>query len=370
MTAVRKHVGPSTDVIAVVKANAYGHGLVKIGQAAQMAGAAGLGVALADEGVRLREQGITLPILVMSAIPVRQAAMAVRYRLTCTVCDQELPRALCSAAQEQETFADVHLKVDSGMGRLGVDPASAGQLLESISALPFVRLTGIFTHLACAEEPDPSRTLEQIRRFKQIRLELTREGASAGTHRWHLANSAGTARFPECAMDAVRVGLLIYGYDPTSHMRTLEPAACWKSTVSYVKECPAGTPISYGGTFVTPHPMTVATVGVGYADGYPRALSSRGEVLLGGRRARVLGRICMDQMMVEVPAGSLARPGDEVVLMGAQGSERITAEEIAGRAGTILHELLSRLGGRMPRVYIDSGGRPESPNRGTESKHD
>ncbi|MCA1596560.1 MAG: alanine racemase [Chloroflexi bacterium] len=363
IAAVQQLVGPAVQVVVVVKADAYGHGLIPVGRAAQEAGAAGLGVALVEEGVRLRQAGITVPVLVMTSIPAAQAPDAVRFRLTCALCDRSLARALSAAAIQQGSRAFVEIKIDTGMGRIGIAPSEAAAFIEFCRGLPGLTIVGAFSHLSSAEDEDPSVSIEQHQRLAAVRRSLVSAGSDAIRWRWHLANSAAAVRFPESRLDAVRVGLLAYGFNPVSRLNhtgaaplALEPAARWMTRIGFVKTAPPGTPISYGGDYVTPARMTVATLGLGYADGYPRTLSNVGEVLIDGRRCRVLGRICMDQMMVGVPAGARADSGDPVVVMGTAGSQTITAEELAGRAGTILHELLARLGSRMPRVYRGESG--------------
>lgn len=349
--AVRKLVGPQTAVFVVLKANAYGHGLVEVGRAVERAGAHGIGVALLDEGVRLRDAGITLPILVMTSIPASGAEEAVRYNLICALCEPFLARALSQAAVRMGRPARVEIKVDTGMGRLGVQPQELGPFLEENAILPGLKIEGVFSHLSSADEPDLAFSLEQIASFQRARQSICSRGK--GIRRWHLGSSAAAVRLPECRMDAVRVGLLAYGLNPAAPFQSLslEPALTWKARIGFIKQSPAGAPISYGRSYMTDRTTRVATLGVGYADGYPRALSNVAEVLVDGQRAPVIGRICMDQAMIALPDGASAEVGDSVVLLGRQGQEQITTEELAERAGTILHELLARLGTRMPRVY-------------------
>ncbi|HET6384494.1 MAG TPA: alanine racemase [Armatimonadota bacterium] len=348
LALIRKEVAPGAAVIAVVKANAYGHGLAAVGIEAERAGAASLGVALVDEGVQLREAGVRIPTLVMASIQPAQAAEAVRHGLTCALCEADVARALSTAAVDQGRRASVEIKLDTGMGRVGIPPDRLPSFLEESGSLPGLVVEGVFSHLSAAEEADPAYSLYQLEQLLKARCDC-----SDPRWRWHLSNSAAAVGLPQCRLDAVRVGLLVYGLNPLEAVAplALEPAACWKTRVAFVKECPPGRFLSYGRAYETRSPARIATLAVGYADGYPRALSNVGEVLLGGKRAPIRGRICMDQMLVEVPAGVEARVGDEVVLMGQQGQERITAEELAERAGSITHEILARLGTRMERWY-------------------
>ena len=354
IAATRRLVGPSTQVVVVVKANAYGHGLVQVGKAAEDACADGLAVALVEEGRQLREAGISIPILVLGSIPVGQAADAIESDLTCALCDPGLAEALSSSAVKLQRPARVEIKIDTGMGRIGLQPDELPAFLDRCDHLAGLQVKGVFSHLSCAEATDPSYSKLQYERFAGTKRKIGNQRPESRKWRWHLASSAAAAYLPECRLDGVRIGLLTYGLNPVAHLvpLRLEPVACWKTRITYMKDCPAGSSISYGRTYITSRPTRIATLGAGYADGYPRALSNRGEVLLGGRRTPIAGTVCMDQMMIEIPADMPASVGDEVVLMGSQGTETITTQELADRAGAVMHEILARLGARLERVYL------------------
>ena len=351
--AVRRSLTPKAAVLVVVKANAYGHGLIPVSLAVEKAGASGVAVATADEGIQLREAGVRLPILILGAIPPSEAPDIVHHEITCALCETGLARALSAAAAHQKRPARAHLKVDTGMGRLGILPCELPEFFATCAVLPGVRIDGVFSHLSTSEDEDTAFADWQTQRFKRLRREMIALSPAAASWQWHLANSAATVLLPESRFDAVRVGLLAYGLNPVTTFRRfdLKPAAQWKTRITFMKVCPSGLPISYGRTFHTTAPTRVATLGVGYADGYPRSLSNAAEVLVGGCRAPVIGRVCMDQMMIAIPDGVAASIHDEVVLMGDQDGECISPEEVSAWAGTILHELFARLGARMPRFY-------------------
>ena len=353
MRLLRQSVPGTAGIMAVVKADGYGHGAVTVARAALAGGAEALAVASAGEGAQLRESGLKTPvILVLGAADRESADAALTYGLTLTVCSPEMIRACQDAADAAGQGAvSVHLKVDSGMGRLGVRTTEERDaVLAALRECPGVRLTGAFTHFSDADgdEDGEAYSLVQFRKF----LELT-EGL--GVIR-HCANSAAALRHPEWALDMVREGISLYGCPPVGTDLALRPCMTWLAKISYVKEVPAGAYISYGRTFRTEKPARIATVTCGYGDGYHRAASGRAEVLIRGRRARVLGRICMDQMMADVTEIPEAAPGDPVILMGSDGTERITAEDIARWCGTISYEVLLSSGSRVRRVLKSTGG--------------
>jgi len=252
--------------------------------------------------------------------------------------------------------------VDTGMGRLGVRPHEALAFAQLVSALPGLRTDGVYSHLATADHDDVSYARGQARQFQQVLNDLGAHGISPPLR--HLANSAATARFPEMHLDLVRTGLLIYGLNPLSRELNeirLFPALSWKSRIACVKSMPAGQRLSYNGLYTTQRPTRIACVPVGYADGFPRALSNVGLVLVGGRRCPVVGAVCMDQMLVDL-GGIEAKAGDEVVLIGEQMGERITANDIAAAQGTVVHEIVARLGKRLPRIYLGDDASEESSN--------
>jgi len=342
---LRKAVDPAA-VWAVVKADAYGHGLLPVARAAIRAGCEGICVALASEGVALRDAGVDAPILVLSEQPPEDAAAIVSHQLTPTVSTVEGIEAL---AAQRVRGVDVHLKIDTGMHRVGAAPADARRLAERIDANgPWLRLAGIFTHLAVADEPDDPYTARQLERFEEVLSSLPAVPVT------HAANSAGALAHDHARRSFVRAGITVYGISPgpgVDHLcAELRPAMALKARVSFVKRVGAGERISYGLRHTFAAETTVATLPIGYADGVRRGLSGAGAVLIGGRRRPITGVVTMDQLMVDCGDDPVRR-GDEAVLIGAQGEERITAEEWASLLGTIGYEVVCGIGGRVPRRY-------------------
>jgi len=350
MALLRGAVPSAAKMMAVVKADGYGHGAVTAARAALSGGADALAVATAEEGRQLRQAGIEAPILVLGAADPESAAIAAAEGLTLTVCSPEMVRN-CQAAAEAAAASKgtpvrlrVHLKVDTGMSRLGIRSAEERDaVMQALSECGRVQLEGAYTHFSDADGDEEGEAFSegQFARF----LELT-EGLRVLRH---CANSAASLRHPEWALDMVREGISFYGCPPVKTGLALQPCMEWRAKVSFVKEVPAGVYVSYGRTFQTDRPMRIATVTCGYGDGYHRAASGRAEVLIHGKRARVLGRICMDQMMADVTEIPEVRPEDPVVLIGRQGEEQITAEEMARWCGTISYEVLLSCGDRVPR---------------------
>ncbi len=350
------HVAPSS-VCAVVKANGYGHGAVTSALAALRGGAVMLGVALVEEGAELRAAGIDAPILLLSEFPVGAAGDVVALGLVATVYSEERISALAAAARAAGVVADVHLKVDTGMHRVGASPSEAVRLASLVVDSPTLRLAGTFTHLAVADETDNPYTAQQTLRFSEVVASLRAAGIDPGL--LHASNSAGGIAHPASRFDMVRFGVAIYGSAPESSldMRAydidLRPVMLLRSEVSHVKILIAGERASYGLQWTALTDRIVATVPIGYADGVPRRLSSvGGEVLIGGRRCPIAGRVTMDQIVVDCgPVGVVeVSRGDEVVLLGAQGGERITPWEWATRLDTIAYEITCGISSRVPRV--------------------
>ena len=352
--AVREFVGPATQVMAILKADGYGHGAIPVAGAVARAGATWLGVASALEGAQLREAGIETPILVLGAGFPEQAGEVVRYGLSQTVANGEVPEALSRAAAQAGVQVGVQIKVDTGMGRLGIMPDEAATFARRLLALPGLRLEGVFSHLATAEEEDPAYALGQLARFQQALQGLQESGVQAPLR--HIANSAGVVNFRQMHLDLVRPGLLAYGIAPgcKNMPLRLRPALTWKSRLAFVKRVPKGTSLSYGRTYITVRETTIATVPVGYADGYCRVLSNRGALLVRGRPFPVAGRVCMDHILLDMGDEPNVRVGEEVVLIGWQEGAGITANEVASGQGTVVHEVVARLGKRLPRLYLDS----------------
>lgn len=345
---------PGVEALAVVKADGYGHGAVEVARAALEAGATWLGVALVEEGLELRDAGIEAPVLTLSDWPEGSEREGLAAGITPTVSTERAVRALAGAAQELGHRPGVHVKVDTGMHRAGVHPPEATLTVVDLLAGVGLEFEGLWTHFAKAEE-DPQTTQAQLARFQEIREGLERAG-----HRprlLHAANSAAAMLHPQTHLDLVRLGIAMYGLPPGPGVDVsagLRPALTWHSRVSFVRRLASGEAVSYGHRYRLGRDATVATVPVGYADGYPRILSSRSDVLIGGRRRRVAGNVTMDQLMVDC-ADDPVEPGDEVVLIGAQGDEAITAQELAELAGTIGYEIVCGIGPRVPRRYRGLG---------------
>ena len=349
LAAIRAHV--RVPVMGIVKANAYGHGLVPVALHLQAQGIEQLGVAFLEEGIALRNAGITVPILVLGGMFGPQVAEFIGHDLEVTVSSLDKLRQVEAAAEALGRKATIHLKVDTGMERIGVHSYSAGAFIEAAVASRWCTLKGIYSHLACADDPASSMTAAQVERFAEACAHFERLGAPMPLR--HLANSGGVLHFPDTWLDLVRPGILLYGVQPDpASQRTVDvrPALSLVSRVVYFKVVGAGHPVSYGATWAPARDTRVVTVPIGYGDGYPRALSSRGEVLVRGRRHPIVGRICMDQFMVDIGQDS-AWNEDEVVLIGSQGGDAIPVEAVAQAAGTIPYEILTGLNERIPRVY-------------------
>ena len=341
-------------LLAVVKADGYGHGAVPVARAALDAGATWLGVALVEEGAALRAAGLDSPVLVLSEPPPEAAGAVVRSGLTPVVYTEPAVEALAKAVADAapDSPLPVHLKVDTGMHRVGCAPATVRPLVEAVAGRPELVLEGICTHFAVADEPGRSETADQLEGFRRLLDEL--EQWTDRPPIVHAANSAALLAFPEARFDLVRVGIALYGVAPGPALAdrvALVPALSLRARVTYVKTLPAGSRLSYGLRYALPAAGRVATVPVGYADGVPRNLGlTGGEALIGGRRHPIAGAVTMDQLMVDV-GDDPVEVGDEVVLLGAQGGDAITAEEWAARLGTIAYEVVTGIGPRVPRRY-------------------
>jgi len=360
VSSFKRHVGPKVDLIAVVKANAYGHGAVPVARTALEAGATRLAVHRAGEGVELRQAGIDAPILIMGYTPADGAQAVVRWRLTPSVITREVAQALSREAAALGFTLPVHVKIDTGMGRWGLLPGEVLEMARVIRSLPSLDLEGIFTHFATADWSDPKHVLSQLEVFNRAVDDVSRAGFQVPMI--HAANSAATMRLAATHFNAVRIGIAMYGMEPSSEWPSvfpLQPALTLKSTVTRVRILPPGSGISYGRTFVTARSTLAALVPVGYGDGYHRSLSNKGCVLIRGQRAPILGRVCMDQCVVDVTHIPGVMQDDEVVLIGRQGQEVISAEEVAGLAGTINYEVTTSILPRVSRQYF-KGGAPVS----------
>ncbi|HLW01527.1 MAG TPA: alanine racemase [Ktedonobacterales bacterium] len=351
---IKQIIGPNVELLASLKADAYGHGALRVAQTVLHNGASRIGVATLSEAVPLRQAGITAPILIFGYLPPWQMREAVRLGVTATIYSLEGIQALSQAAESLGIEASAHLKIDSGMGRLGLraeDQQSILQVAIEARNLPGVRLEGIFTHFASADSADQTHCRLQLARFHEVLAAL--EEAGVRPPLVHAANSAATLALPEAYFNMVRVGIALYGLNPSDEVRLPEgyqPALSFKTHIAQVKDVPAGECISYGCTFVTPTAMRIAVIPVGYADGFRRAPANWGEVLVRGKRAPLVGRVCMDQSMLDVSDIPGVTVGDEVVLIGQQGEEMLTAEAVAARLGTISYEVVSEILARVPRV--------------------
>jgi alanine racemase len=346
---IKNLLSPATKVMVTVKADAYGHGLIPVSKRLVSQGADYLGVASIDEGIILRQAGITLPILIMGLILKKDIEPVFSYRLTTTVCDLELAMALNKMAKRQARPIDVHIKVDTGMGRIGVLYQVAEKLIKKINNMELINIEGIFTHFPLADK-NREFTLHQINLFECLVDKLNKDGIRIPLV--HAANSLGVVGYKSSHFNMVRPGLIIYGLYPAQNLKIkLKPVLSLKTKVIFVKKLPMGHGISYGHDYITSKESRIATLPIGYGDGYPRNLSGKAPVLIGGKRFKINGRICMDQVMVDVGNFSV-KIGDEVVLIGSQGKNKISAEELARLSGTIPYEIVCGLGSRIPRVYI------------------
>ena len=350
---IRSRVHSGTKILAVVKDNGYGHGAVLIARELERLGVDLLGIAIADEGVELRDWGVKKPILILSGIYEEEIDKVIEYDLIPMVFDGEMGRSLSDQANRRNRRVKVHLKFDTGMGRLGVPVEGARKFIEQIKGLPNLVIDGVASHFSMADE---EYTRAQLRAFREL-AELCRGEGIRPTY-WHISSSAPMIDFRDSRFNLVRPGIMIYGSYPSREYIdriALRPVMRLRTTIGFLKRVPAGTRISYGGTYVTQRGSLIAILPVGYGDGYNRGLSNRGEVLLRAKRVPVVGRICMDLTMIDATDVEGVSLGDEVVLMGRQGGDEITAEEIAEKIGTISYEVLCMVGKRVPRVYMRCG---------------
>lgn len=335
---------------AVVKADAYGHGAVAVARLAVEQGADYLAVAVLSEAVQLRKAGFTTPILLLGATQYEEADAVVGYQVTQAVFTREAAEALSAAAQRQGKTAKVHLAVDTGMGRIGVRPEAAGEMAAQIAALPGIELEGMFSHFALSDARDKTYAYEQFARFQQAIAGIEARGIQIPIK--HIANSAAIFEMSDTHLDMVRAGVILYGLwpsDEVAHVVDLHPAMRVCARITYVKEVHPGETVSYGRTFTAAREMRLATLPIGYADGYTRLYAGKASVELQGRRAPIVGRICMDQCMADVTDIPAAAAGDPVTIFG---SSTLPADEAAGWLGTINYEVVCMIAPRVPRVYI------------------
>ena len=349
--ALKKAIGADVRMLAVVKANAYGHGLVPVAKMALENGASFLGVAVPEEGQALRLAGVEAPILVLGNVSPDGALISVNEGLTQTVCDPWGVERLQDACRKTGKIAEVHLKLDTGMNRIGArteDEVRA--VLAALEKAPYVKLTGVFTHFADADNPNDSFSKAQFERFKRLRA-LLPDGLLT-----HAAASDASLRFPWARLDMVREGIALYGCAEGYDDLDLRPAMRFETHIAYVKQIEEGDTVGYGRTFAAPAPTRVATLAVGYGDGYLRSCSNKAYVLIHETECPVIGRVCMDQIMADVSRVPDVQPGDEAVLMGRQGKGFISASRLAAWAGTISYEVLCAPHARVPVLYENPEG--------------
>ncbi|MDD3335160.1 MAG: alanine racemase [Eubacteriales bacterium] len=349
---MRRQAPESVKIMPVIKADAYGHGMIPVAKALSTLGANNFAVALPDEGVALRESGVTANVLVLGAATKASASEAVKHDLTQTVFTPEMVALLDAEAKAQQKTALLHVKLDTGMNRIGLrTEEEARAMAAALAAASHVKATGIYTHFAVADEPLAGGGLnqfteEQLARFVKLRAFFDPAIPA------HVANSAMSLLAPKAYFSMIREGISLYGYPPVQTALPFQHALRWVTEIVHVKAIKAGETIGYGRTFTAPRDMLIATAAVGYGDGYHRAASNRGQMLVRGCRAPIVGRVCMDQTMLDVTDIPHVTVGDEVVLIGTQGNDEITAEELAAFADTISYEVLLSITARVPRIYL------------------
>ena len=359
MEQMKQNIRPETKVMAVIKADGYGHGAVQIAEMMERWNYIwGFAVATLDEAVVLRTEGIQKPILVLGCVFPDQYMEMLKHEIRMNIYTEEMAESISRMAARDGKTAYMHIKLDTGMSRLGfgINEQSA-ETIKRISKMPNVNMEGIFTHFTKADEKDKSFTKKQIQEFVWM-TERLKEKNVRFTYE-HCSNSAGIIDVPEANFDIVRAGISTYGLYPSEEVDKtnvkLKPALALKSHVAFVKEIESGTPVSYGGTFVAKEKMKIATIPVGYADGYPRSLSNKGYVLIRGKKAPILGRVCMDQFMVDVTQIEGVSFGDKVTMIGKDGNEILPVEVLSELSGRFNYEFVCDLGKRIPRVYVRDG---------------
>ncbi|HZK40331.1 MAG TPA: alanine racemase [Atribacterota bacterium] len=355
---IKKLIGEEKELMAVVKGNAYGHDVLEIASVVLNNGATRLAVARLEEGIFLRKSGITVPILVLGLTLKQQAELLVSYNITPTVSEYERIEKLSDSAFKEDKIVKVHLKVDTGMGRIGISPNHVLNFIKKVKVLKNVEIEGIFTHFSVADEKDKTYTEKQFKKFMEVLTILEKEEIRIPVK--HVGNSATLLDLPHMWLDLVRSGISVYGLYPSREVQKtvkLIPAHSFKTRIVFLKELFTGESIGYGRTYTTKKKRTVvASLPVGYADGYNRLLSNQGEVLVRGRRFPIIGRVCMDQTMIDVTDLPQVEIGDEVILWGRQGQEEISVEEIADKIGTINYEIVHMPDKkRVPKLFIKNG---------------
>ena len=355
---LRKYLDPQTRIMAIVKADAYGHGAVSCARIAVESGAANyLGAGVIEEGIELRENGLNAPILILGSIFPDEAEDLVRHNLATILCTQPLAQALSKEAEKQDKTVSVHIKVDTGMNRLGISPENLPALLDQVRNLKNLKIEAVSTHFSSADDEDLSVTQAQLEKFQTALTILQKEGVH--TPIVHCANTSALFKFPESHFNMVRPGLILYGVLPSPSLRPVidqgenpfQPVMQWKSQIILLKPIAKNQPVSYSGSFTTQRDSLIATLPIGYADGLHRMLSNKMDVLIRGRRAPLVGNICMDMILIDVTDIPDVQAGDEVVIFGRQGDEMISVEELAIKGKTISYEILCSVSKRVPRIY-------------------
>lgn len=352
---VRAKVGDKVKILSMVKANGYGHGAAAVAKTLASAGSDAFGVATLEEGVELRQAGIVAPILLLAGVYLEQVEPLLTLRLTPVVHELDAMKRLDAEIQRRGTTLNVHLKIDTGMGRIGLPAGEVAHWLPKILKLQALKIEGVFSHFSTAESVEGVYTKKQLAIFSDLLTTLRAQGMAP--QYCHLANSAATITQPAAYFDMVRPGIMLYGAYPSREMAqrvTLKPVMSWKTRILQLKKVPPRTSISYGQTYITERESLIATLPIGYADGYSRLLSNRGEALVRGQRAKVAGRVCMDLTMLDVTDIANVQQGDEVVLLGRQGDGEISADEIAAWTNTISYEIFTSVGARVPRIHINT----------------
>ena len=360
---IKKITSPSAKIMAIVKADAYGHGFFEVASTLATSGADAFGVATTDEAIQLRNAGITNPILILGVIFRDDLKKIIQNDIMPVVFGYRFAKSISDTAVALNKMAKIHIKLDTGMSRIGYVCSGSDRekrILDSImdiAALPNIQIDGIFSHFARADEADREFTKLQYERFMHIINELEKRGLYIPTK--HLCNSAGIIQYPEYHLDMVRCGIITYGLAPSKDVDIanlgLQPAMQLKSVVTNLKRMKIDTPVSYGGKYIAKPGTRIATVGIGYADGYSRVLSGKSQILINGKKVNTVGNICMDQLMADVTDIDDINIGDEVILFGTDGNNIITVESVAQIMGTINYETICVIGKRVPRVYIRNG---------------
>ncbi|MFB0538081.1 MAG: alanine racemase [Anaerolineae bacterium] len=353
---IKKWIGKKTELMAVIKGNAYGHGSVMVAKTALENGATRLAAARVDEGIQVRKAGVEAPIFVLGYVSADEMEAVVQWRITPPIMHWHTAKAVSDISSSQGVVTPVHVKVDTGMGRFGLLPDEVVDFVKRLITLPSIRLEGFYTQFAVADEADKTYTYKQFEIYEGVLKDLEEAGISIPVR--HVCNSPATLNFPEMHLDMVRCGTAIYGHYPspvTNHSVPLQPAMSLKSRVGRTRTLPDGSSISYGRAYTTTRPTTVALVPIGFGDGLSRKLSNKGSVLIRGRRVPIVGRVCMDQCIVDVSAIPDVQQDDEVVLFGQQNGAEITAEEVASLMDSINYVVMAAVAARVPRVYIKGG---------------